>query len=69
MANVKAVRPDELRVELLKHRLNNDPTVLRGLHRVMKLGVVPTESATAVVRCREARSSTNGKCHSGGEMP
>ena len=37
MANVKAVGPDELPVELLKLRINYDPTMLREFHRVIKL--------------------------------
>ena len=37
MANVKAVGPDELPVELLKLGINYDPTVLREFHRVIKL--------------------------------
>ena len=37
MANVKAVGPDELPVELLKLGINHDPTVLREFHRVIKL--------------------------------
>ena len=36
MANAKAVRPDELPVELLKPGINNDPTVLRVFHGVIK---------------------------------
>ena len=37
MANAKAVGPDELPVELLELGINNDPTVLRGFQRVIKL--------------------------------
>ena len=37
MANVKAVGPDELPVELLKLGINHDPNVLREFHRVIKL--------------------------------
>ena len=36
MANAKAVGPDELPVELLKLGINNDPTVLRVFHLVIK---------------------------------
>ena len=36
MANAKAVGPDELPVELLKLGINNDPTVLRVFHGVIK---------------------------------
>ena len=36
IANAKAVRPDELPVELLKFGMNHDPTVLREFHRVIK---------------------------------
>ena len=36
MANAKAVRPDELPVELLNLRINHDLTVLREVHRVIK---------------------------------
>ena len=35
MANMKAVGPDELPVELFKHGINHDPTVLREFHRVI----------------------------------
>ena len=37
MANVKAVRPDELPVKFLKLGINRDPTVLRDFHRLIKL--------------------------------
>ena len=37
MANAKAVRPDELPVELLKLGINHGPTVLREFHQVIKL--------------------------------
>ena len=37
MAKAKAVRPDELSVEILKLGLNHDPTVLQEFHRVVKL--------------------------------
>ena len=37
IANAKAVKPDELPVELLKLGLNHDPTVLREFHQVIKL--------------------------------
>ena len=37
MASAKAVGPDELHVELLKHRINHKPTVLREFHQVIKL--------------------------------
>ena len=37
MANAKAEGPDELPVELLKLGTNNNPTVLREFHRVIKL--------------------------------
>ena len=43
MANAKAVRPDELPVELLKLRINHDLTVLREVHRVIKLVWHPRE--------------------------
>ena len=36
MTNAKAVGPDELPVELLKLGINNDPTVLRVFHGVIK---------------------------------
>ena len=38
MTKAKAVEPNELSVELLKHGLNHDPTIPRELNQVIKLG-------------------------------
>ena len=55
MANAKAVGPDKLPVELLKLRINLDPTVLREFHRVIKLvwhqREVPQRWRDAVIKC------------------
>ena len=37
MASAKVMRPVKLQVKLLKFGLNHDPTVLRAIHRLMKL--------------------------------
>ena len=37
MTNAKAVRPDEIPVEILKIGINHDPTVLREFQRLIKL--------------------------------
>ena len=56
MANAKAVGPDELPVELLKLGINNDPTVLRVFHLVIK-------------RVWPSGCGTNARYRSDGEMP
>ena len=51
MANAKAMRPDELPVELLRVGINHDPAVFRGFHRVIKLVWYQRE---VLQRCRDA---------------